>query len=99
MVFLLQILVRMLGSEPNIGVCREMKDKVCAIHRGVQKSGIGEVAFNQLESRTSLGIPDEFAFAGHKAIVDDNLMTLSQQPIDQIASDKSCTASYQAFHG
>ena len=48
-VFCSQILLRVVGPEPDVGVGRQVKHEVGAAHRGGQRGAVEDVALDELE--------------------------------------------------
>ena len=73
----------MLQPEPDIGVCRQMKNKIAAPHRRQQTFRIEQVSAFQPEIFRLLGRPQKFDLSGGKIIESYNRVSQFEQPVDK----------------
>ena len=86
---LLQILARVFEPEADVGIGGEMKDHVAARHSCPQFLEVQHVAFDQRERGVVLCAGKELHHTGREIVVADNPISGGQQPINQMAADKS----------
>ena len=88
----------MLGAEPHVGVGREMKHHVDAAGGFFQPVGVEQIAFDELKSIRRGGAGDELPKPGRHVVEADHIVAGRQQPVHQVAPDKTRGAGDQSFH-
>ena len=85
----------MVETKTDIGIGGQMKNEIAPGHRAGQRRQIKAIAFNQFEFRIGQRRLEKFLLAGGKIVPADNVFAVGEQPVHEIAADKSGRAGHE----
>src|SRR5579872_4070125 len=95
---LIEIPARVFGSEPDVGVRRQVEHGLAASHSGAQRVGVERVGFDQRGAWMTQRVLDERALPRREVVEDDDVIADLEQPIDEITADEAGAARYETAH-
>src|SRR5436305_252201 len=88
----------MLGSEANVGIRRQVKHEIRAVHGAGHGVEVEQVPLHQTEARAGVSAFQKFAKAGGEIIEAGHLVAVGEQAVHQIASDEAGRARNEGLH-
>jgi len=88
----------MFKPETHVRIRSEVKYQLTPGHSGRDNWEIEQVTLDEAETREPQSALEEAALTSRKIVDADDLMAVSQQAINKIASDKSGGTGHENFH-
>jgi hypothetical protein len=68
------------------------------VYRAVNKDILGDIMFYEFEPGIADQVRDVIRIAGYKIVHAYDVVTLFDEPVTEMAAEKSCPAGYQCAH-
>ena len=95
---LLQIPPRVLGSEPHVGVGREVEHELLTGHGVGQPLPVEQVPLGEPEAGLVPGSCEEFALPSREVVIDRDTVAVGQKTIHEVTADEACASADKCVH-